>query len=180
MDDLGFDRRGLGPEEGEPQPAPAPRRSETERAIDLAYRAVARRERTVAELRTVLERRRVEPDAIEAAVEELTGSGFLDDARYAVRFAEDKRELAQWGSERIERELTRRGVPAELIAAALCDRTQQAELSSALTLLEQRFRTPPTDDRERDRAWRLLVRRGYAPELAYEAVRELERRPRAA
>jgi regulatory protein len=179
MDDLSFDL-GPGPEGEEPENVAAPRRSEAERAIDLAYKAVARRERTVAELRTVLERRRVEPDAIDAAVEELTASGFLDDARYAVRFAEDKRELAQWGSERISRELTRRGVAADLIAAALRNRTQQAELSTALTVLEQRFRTPPTDDRERDRAWRLLVRRGYAPELAYEAVRELERRPRAA
>jgi SOS response regulatory protein OraA/RecX len=49
-----------------------------------------------------------------------------------------------------------------------------------MTLLEQRFPSPPADDRERDRAWRLLVRRGYAPELAYEAVRTLGRRPRAA
>ena len=71
---------------------------------------MARSERTVAELRTALERRRVEPDAIEAAVEELSASGFLDDARYAVRFAEDKRELAQWGSERIARDLSRRGI----------------------------------------------------------------------
>jgi regulatory protein len=141
---------------------------------------VARRERTVAELRTALERRRVEPDAIELAVEELSASGFLDDARYAVRFAEDKRELAQWGSERIARELTRRGVAPDLIDAALCDRTAQAELDTALILLEQRFPAPPADDRERDRAWRLLVRRGYAPELAYEAVRALGRRPRAA
>jgi regulatory protein len=141
---------------------------------------VARRERTVAELRTALERRRVEPDAIDAAVEELSASGFLDDARYAVRFAEDKRELAQWGSERIARELTRRGVAAELVDAALCDRSEQAELGTALILLEQRFPAPPADDRERDRAWRLLVRRGYAPEVAYEAVRALGRRPRAA
>jgi regulatory protein len=141
---------------------------------------VARRERTVAELRTALERRRVEPDAIDAAVEELSASGFLDDARYAVRFAEDKRELAQWGSERIARELARRGVAAELIDAALCDRSEQAELGTALILLEQRFPAPPADDRERDRAWRLLVRRGYAPEVAYEAVRALGRRPRAA
>ncbi len=170
--------QGLG---AEPDgPGAPPRRSESERAIDLAYKAVARRERTVAELRTALERRRVEPDAIEVAVEELSASGFLDDARYAVRFAEDKRELAQWGSERIARELTRRGVAPELIEAALCDRTEQAELGTALTLLEQRFPAPPADDRERDRAWRLLVRRGYAPEVAYEAVRALGRRPRAA
>ena len=40
-------------------------------------------------------------------------------------------------------------------------------------LLEQRL-PPPRDDRERDRAWRLLVRRGYESELAYEAVRRHE------
>jgi regulatory protein len=171
MDDL-----DLEPDE----PPPAPRRSESERAIDLAYKALARRERTVAELRTALERRRVEPAAIEAAVEELSAAGFLDDARYALRFTEDKRELAQWGAERIARELTRRGVAGDLIDAALCDRTQQAELDTALMLLEQRFPAPPADDRERDRAWRLLVRRGYGPEVAYEAVRALERRQRAA
>jgi SOS response regulatory protein OraA/RecX len=32
------------------------------------------------------------------------------------------------------------------------------------------------DDRARDKAWRLLVRRGYEAELAYEAVRLHERR----
>ena len=84
------------------------------------------------------------------------------------------------GLERIARELARRGVAPDLIDAALCDRTTQAELDTALILLEQRFPAPPADDRERDRAWRLLVRRGYGPELAYEAVRELGRRPRAA
>ena len=166
----------LGPAE----PSPGPRRSEAERAIDLAYKAVARRERTVAELRTALERRRVEPDAIEVAVEELAAAGFLDDARYAQRFAEDKRELAGWGAERITRELGRRGVPADLIDAVLCDRSEEAELATALSVLEVRFPSPPSDDRERDRAWRLLVRRGYAPEVAYEAVRALERRTRAA
>ena len=37
---------------------------------------------------------------------------------------------------------------------------------------------PPGDDRERDRAWRLLVRRGYETEVAYEAVRRYERADR--
>jgi len=38
-------------------------------------------------------------------------------------------------------------------------------------LLRERFGTPLDGDRERDRAWRLLVRRGYPSELAYDAVR---------
>ena len=147
---------------------------ERERAMQLAYRAVGHRERTVAELRALLERKRVEPDMIDDAVAELRQAALLDDARYARRFAEDKRELDRWGSERIARELHRRGVGQELIEAAVADQSREAELRSALLLLEQRAPCVG-DDRERDRAWRLLVRRGYDPEIAYEAIRRYER-----
>jgi regulatory protein len=147
---------------------------ERERAIELGYRAVGYRERTVAELRTFLERKRVEPGAIDHAVGELTAAGCLDDARYASRFAEDKRQLERWGTERIARELRRRGIPPDLIERVVADRSREAELDTALLLLEQRS-APAGDDRERDRAWRLLIRRGYDPEIAYEAVRRHER-----
>jgi regulatory protein len=153
-----------------------PARSEFERALDLAHRAVGQRERTISELCTVLERKRVGPGTIDAAVAELCQEGLLDDARYARRFTEDKRELERWGSERIARDLQRRGIPPDLIEAAVADRGQEAELATALLLLEQRFTTRPRGDRERDRAWRLLVRRGFALEVAYDAVRAYERR----
>ncbi|HEY1360162.1 MAG TPA: RecX family transcriptional regulator [Thermoleophilaceae bacterium] len=153
-----------------------PVQPERERAIELAYRAVGARDRTVAELRTCLERKRVEPAAIDEAVAELIDAGFLDDARYARRFAEDKRSLDRWGSERIARDLRRRGVGPEQVAEAVAAQDRQAELQTALLLLGARFPEPPTDDRGRDRAWSLLVRRGYEPELAYEAVRRHGRR----
>jgi regulatory protein len=148
-----------------------PVQPERERAIDLAYRAVASRDRTVAELRACLERKRVEPAAIEAAVAELVDAGFLDDARYARRFAEDKRTLERWGSERIARDLRRRGVAPDLVEVAVATRNRDDELATAILILETRFPTPPADDSGRDRAWSLLVRRGYEPELAYDAVR---------
>jgi len=152
-----------------------PARSELERALDLAYRAVGRRERTVAELRTCLERKRVGPEEIDAAVAELRKAGLLDDARFAQRFADDKREIDGWGRERIARDLHRRGVAPDLIAA-VTEHGHEAELATALLVLEQRAPPPRGDDRARDRAWRLLVRRGYTPEIAYDAVRAYERR----
>src|SRR3954454_22194216 len=145
-------------------------RTETGRAVDLAWRAIGRRERTVMELRALLERKRAEPAAIDAAVEELRHAGYLDDAGYARRFAQDKRTLERWGGERIARDLRRRGVAPEHVEAALEGQGWQVELGTALELLAQRLPVAPTDDRERERAWRLLVRRGYTPELAYEAV----------
>jgi regulatory protein len=153
-------------------------RTESERAIDLAYKAVARRDLTVAELRARLERKHVPPEAIEDAVAELEDTGFLDDARYARQFAEDKRELEQWGSERIAGDLRRRGIAPGLIDAAVSVQSRDSELRTALLLLAQRFPEPPRDDRERDRAWQMLVRRGYTPEIAYDAIRAWERTER--
>lgn len=150
--------------------------TEEQRAVDLAYRALGRRDRTVVELRAYLERKRVEPEAIEHAVAELQAAGYLDDARYAARFAEDKRALERWGSERIELDLRRRGVADDLIEAAIAAQPRSEELGAALELLAQRMPQPPPDDRARDRAWRLLVRKGYEPELAYDAVRAHARR----
>jgi|SRR5215211_1939803 len=153
-----------------------PPQPERERAIDLAYKAVGSRERTEAELRTFLECKRVEPNAIEEAVAELESGGFLDDARYARRFADDKRSLERWGAERIARELHRRGVAPEHVEHALAAWGRDEELEAAVELLGRRMPLVLRDDRERDRAWRLLVRRGYEPELAYEAVRAHGRR----
>jgi regulatory protein len=145
--------------------------TETQRALDLAYKALDRRERTVFELRSYLEGKLVEPAAIDAAVAELERDRLLDDARFAELFAADKRTLERWGAERIQRELTRRGVSLDLVEAAVAVQGRDGELDAALALLAEKVREPPADDRARDRAWRMLVRKGYAPELAYDAVR---------
>ena len=137
------------------------RRTESERAIDLAYKAVARRDLTVAELRTRLERKHVPPEAIDDAVAELLETGFLDDARYARQFAEDKREIDQWGSERIATDLRRRGITPQLIDAALVTHDRDSEMRTALLLLRRRY---PTAPRRRPRARPRLADAG-APRL---------------
>jgi regulatory protein len=117
----------------------------------------------------------VEEGTIEAAIAELQDQGYLDDARYAQRFAEDRRELDAWGPERIERRLLGLGVDRDLVAVALAARGPDEELGAAVALLRRRFPVPPGSDRERERALGLLVRKGYELELAYDAVRALER-----
>lgn len=142
-----------------------------QRARDLAWRALNRRDRTVSEVRAMLADKQVAPAAIETVVAELSAAGYLDDARYAERFAEDRRRLDAWGRERIERRLGVLGVPREHIVAAISGQDREAELQTAVDLLRRRFSQPPADDRERSRALGLLVRRGYEAETAYEAIR---------
>jgi regulatory protein len=136
---------------------------------DLAWAALNRRERTEAELRWLLTGKRAHPHAIEEVLAELLEQGYLDDASYARRFADDRRRLDAWGSERIERRLVAAGVAPEHIAAALGD--GDGEFEAALALLRRRIPDPPSTPQERDRALGLLLRKGYEPELAYDAVR---------
>jgi len=144
-------------------------------ALDAAYRYLGHRDRTVKEVRRHLEMRRVEPGTIDATVASLAESGYLDDARYAQRFAEDRRSLDAWGADRIERKLVAVGVAPEHIEAALAAQDTEDELAAAIAVLERRLRVAPADDRERGKALGLLVRRGYALDLAHEAIRAFER-----
>ena len=121
--------------------------AELERALGLAHRAIGRREYTVAQMRELLERRGLSQGTIDAAVVELAGAGLLDDARFARRFAGDKRELEQWGGRRIASELGRKGVSEDEIAAVVGAHGQRDELDSARLLLERRLPEAPSDDR---------------------------------
>ena len=145
-----------------------------ERALEIGYRHLGRRDRTTAQLRRHLVAREVPEATIDAAVQELVRQGYLDDARYARVFVEDRRSLDGWGSERIERKLLAAGVDDELVAAALGARDGAGELHAAVALLRRRYRELPASDRERERALGLLVRKGYDLELAYDAVRTFE------
>ena len=140
-------------------------------ARDVAWKALNRRERTVAELARLLTAKRVEPAAIDAVVEELLEQGYLDDASYAQRFADDRRRLDAWGAERIERKLLSLGIDRELIAAAIGEQDHAGELEAALEILARRFPEPPRTPRDRDRALGVLVRKGYGLELAHDALR---------
>jgi regulatory protein len=153
---------------GERAPGPELR---LQHALDLAFRCLDRRERTVLEVRRYLEGKRVEPAAIDDALARLAEQGYLDDARFAQRFAEDKRLLEEWGADRIERRLTALGVDPAIARDAVAVRGRDGELEAAHALLERRFPLLGDDPAARRRAHGMLVRKGYEPELAADAIR---------
>lgn len=144
-------------------------------ALDLGYRYLGFRDRTVAEVRRHLEHKQVAPGTVDEAVGELKRQDYLNDARFAQRYAEDRRNLDAWGADRIERKLRAAGVADELIATAIGAQGAQDELGAATALLRRRLREPPVTERDRERALGLLIRKGYELDLAYDAVRGFER-----
>ncbi len=149
-------------------------RDPVSRALEAACRQLNRRERTEAELQAHLARQGFDSATADAALGVLRDQGYVDDARFARMFAEDKRTLEQWGSERIMRALLGRGIDRELAAAAAGDEGA-AEAGRARELLERRFRSPPADARDRDRALGVLLRKGFDSELALEVIASFAR-----
>jgi regulatory protein len=141
---------------------------------DLALRALSYKERTESELRSWLAEREVAEVEIEEVIALLIEAGAIDDASFARRYAEDKRSLAGWGPDRISAALESRGVGRAHIEAALEGEGSEAQLERAVGVLSDRGLSC-ADEKERERALGLLVRRGYPLELAYEAVRATER-----
>jgi regulatory protein len=139
--------------------------------LELAYRYLNRRDRTEGEVRKLLAAKGVEDDAAQDAIETLREQGYVDDARYARLFAEDKRALEGWGTERIRGTLALRGIDRELIDAVVqADGGAGSELERALEVLRRRFPSPPRERRDRDRALAVLLRKGYDTELALDAL----------
>jgi regulatory protein len=143
---------------------------QVERALGHAYRYLNRRERTVSEMRRHLLQHGNDAVAAESAIETLCKEGYLDDARYARLFAQDKRELEAWGTDRISRSLLERGIDRDIVVEALGPQASDGELSRAMSLLARKFPEPPQARRERDRALGLLMRKGYDSELALDAL----------
>ncbi len=144
-------------------------------AFERALVALSHHERTTGELAEWLAARGYPQGEVEEAINRLVESGAIDDERFAMRFAEDKRELSGWGPDRIREALAKRNLDRALIDAALAGDGRETQLDRAIELLERRG-DPPLDDRSRSRALAFLARRGYEAELAYEAVRGAERR----
>jgi regulatory protein len=147
-----------------------PPEADVQAAANAALQYLNRRDRTVSETWRRLAHGGFDAAAIEAAISRLLEDGFLDDARYARLYAEDRRNLDHWGTTRIRRALLERGVDRELVERTLSSHGVDAELDQAVALLRRRFLAAPSTRRERDRALGLLLRRGYDSELALQAL----------
>ena len=149
-----------------------------ERVTEAVSRSLAhlqKRDRTRKQVEQHLAAAGTEPEVVASAVEELERLGYVDDERFARNYAEDRRSLDGWGSERIAARLVEAGIDPGLVEAVAGSRDRAEELADAVGLLARRLPGAPGDDRERERALGLLVRRGYEKELAYDAVRAFER-----
>lgn len=140
-------------------------------AVGRALVFLGSRDRSCHEVLEHLRKRGFAHESSAGAVERLKEMGYLDDVRFAQAFCSVKREVDGWGDERIRMRLAELGVPRDSVDSALSDSHSDSELERALRLLERRLSGPVDDEGGRRRAMGILVRRGYSPELAADAIR---------
>jgi regulatory protein len=135
---------------------------------NYAVKLLSQQMRTVAEVKRLL-RRRIEPGAdgeakLSAVVARLKEYKFLDDAGYAQDYAKLRQENSSFGRRRVQQDLIRKGVKADVIARTL-DTAYEGVSEEALArrLLGRKRIRPPANEKEAARVARLLVRAGFSP-----------------
>jgi regulatory protein len=105
----------------------ARRKLETEEAAyEYAVGALARRMRSVAELKRLL-RQRIDTESafgqtlVELVIRRLKDQGYLNDAKYAASYSALRRDNQRFGRRRIVTELKAKGVHGEVLEKAVGD-----------------------------------------------------------
>ena len=88
------------------------------RARSRSLRLLAFRDRSEFEMESRLRAAGFDAEVAQDAVRWLRGLGYLDDDRFAMRYAAERIE-AGWGKRRVQAELSRKGLDREVIARAL-------------------------------------------------------------
>jgi regulatory protein len=128
------------------------------RALDVATKALARRDFSERGLRERLERAGVGADETERVLARLRGDGVLDEARFAANRAHALAGRGK-GDQAIRFDLETQGLPGDLIEAALAE--LEPERARAERVVARRGRCAGTA--------RLLAGRGFDPDVV-EAV----------
>lgn len=165
---------------------PPPSTSESsreEQARALCLRLLTARSRTRAELSGQLAKRGYPDDVADRVLDRLTAVGLVDDADFAEQWVRSRRANAGKGKRALAAELRTKGVPGEVITAALDGIDAAAERERAEQLVQGRLRRENlTDDvRVTRRLVAMLARRGYGQSMAIDVVstelaRERDRR----
>ena len=148
--------------------------------LDRALRLLDQRAHAEAELARKLRQRGCPPPALAWVITELRRLHLLDDAAFARALASEK---SNWGQGRVVRELRKRGVAPELVAAAAPDPgsdpdARDAERERAHAAARRKWAAlarEPDRFKARAKLFRFLAGRGFAPDCIRETVTRLER-----
>lgn len=139
---------------------------------EYAVSALARKMRTVAELKRLL-RSRAEPSedgkmAVEVVIAKLKEQKYLNDSRYAAAYTQYRQTNEKLGRRRVITDLKAKGVHGEIIEQAVNTAYEQVnEEQLARQFLNRKRLRKPQNQRESARIFRMLIRAGFSSKTIF-------------
>ncbi len=160
-------------------PFPRPRKTYTEDELyEYAVGALARRMRSVAELKRLL-RPRVEAETeigqtlVELVIRRLKDQGYLNDAKYAAAYSSFRRDNEKLGRRRVITDLKTKGVHGEVIDKAVETAFEDVnEEKQAREYLRRKRLQKPKDQKQAARIFRNLMRAGFGGKTIFAILKK--------
>jgi len=142
------------------------------RAVVVAGRTIAMdrlaaRDRSRGELIEALARRKFPEDVATVVVDQLQSEGLVDDERFARAWVDQRGRTKGLAASVLRMELRRKGVADDVIDTVLADVDPGEERQAAHRLVQRQLRSVQVR-----RLTAMLARKGYAPQVAFDVVRE--------
>jgi regulatory protein len=152
---------------------------ETENELyDYAVGALARRMRSIAELKRLL-RAKVDAESeigqtlMELVVRRLKDQGYLNDAKYAAAYSAFRRDNEKFGRRRIVADLKTKGVHAEIIGKTVDSVFSEVnEETQAREYLRRKRLQKPCDQKQAARIFRQLLRAGFGTKTIFTILKK--------
>jgi regulatory protein len=154
--------------------------------FEAALRFLEARARSQSEVRRRLKYAGYRPDLVDGAVVRLAELGILDDEQFARAWVESRDRARPRGERALRRELALKGIEREVADEVLEERRETAgedadvDLDAARRLIARNLRTLErvVDPRaRRQRAYALLARNGFDPDVCRQASAEFLTEP---
>ena len=160
-------------------PRPKKRFYSEEELYEYAVGALARRMRTVAELKRLFRARVDEAESeygktlIELVIRRLKDRGYLNDSQYAAYFSSLRRDNQKFGRQRIVTDLKVKGVHGDVIDKAVDTAFEGvSEEKQAREYLRRKRLVKPKDKKETARIFRQLARGGFGTKTIFAILKK--------
>ncbi|SRR5581483_4248046 len=145
---------------------------------EYAVKALARRMRSVAEIKRAL-RQRVEADTelgqtlVEIVVRRLKDQGYLNDSQFAAAYSSFRRDNEKFGRRRVITNLKAKGVHGEVLEKAVDAAFENVnEETQARAYLRRKRLQKPKNEKETARVFRSLVRAGFTSKTIFALLKK--------
>jgi regulatory protein len=160
-------------------PRPKKRFYSEEELYEYAVGALARRMRTVAELKRLLRARVEDAESeygktlVELIIRRLKDRGYLNDSQYAAYFSSLRRDNQKFGRMRVVTDLKAKGMHSDVIDKAV-DAAYEgvSEEKQAREYLRRKRMVKPKDQKEAARIFRQLARGGFGPKTIFSILKK--------